>query len=116
MSEELKPCPFCGKHCVPEPRMDAFIISHGCKSLMHQLSCHSYEGWQNAHCWQQLALEKKSRGDLERKVKELVDKAETVTTHPCFTEGTLSYEQLSQGLIGRVRDLEQALRAFRENK
>lgn len=38
--------------------------------------------------------------------EEALDEGECIVTHPCFCEGTKSFENLPQGLVPRVRAFE----------
>lgn len=62
MSEELKPCPFCGGNNLSIYEFDPFNKSNGGHTERHGVKCNdcqperaSINEWQNAYCWKRLS-------------------------------------------------------------
>lgn len=90
MSDELKPCPFCGFH---EPIFREGCVgcrNSGCVGVFHFIPDRD---WQNAYCWKQIDR-------LEAEKRELVEALSKGCPHFC-TDGYCPFDRRFKDLIAK---------------
>lgn len=94
MTEELKPCPFCG--VTPLQMLDG--------NVAHCSGCQPVDRWQNAYCWKEIDRLKKELADEKTLTDKDVEKDYTVRCIKCGSDRNLRMvpHRLEEKLVGWI--------------